>query len=80
MKVRTERQGLMPKRAIGLSLTGLLLAGDGLLLRLTQDGVRVDDCDEKDVRLKPGSGDRAFQVAKVAEAQCRALEREKFGK
>jgi hypothetical protein len=49
-------------------------------LRLTQDGVRIDDCDEKDVPLKPGSDDKAFRVAKAAEAQCRALEREKFGK
>jgi hypothetical protein len=59
---------------------GLEKSGEGLLLRLAQDGIRIDDCDEKDVRLKPGSDDKAFRVEKVAEAQCRALEREKFGK
>jgi hypothetical protein len=32
------------------------------------------------VRLKPGNDDKAFRVEKVAEPQCRALEREKFGK
>ena len=58
---------------------GLEKSSDGLLLRLAQDGIRIDDCDEKDVRLKPGSDDKAFRVEKVAQAQCSALERESFG-
>jgi len=59
---------------------GLEKSGEGLLLRLAEDGIRIDDCDEKDVRLKPGSDDKAFRVDKVAQAQCAALEREKWGK
>jgi hypothetical protein len=58
---------------------GLEKSGEGLLLRLADDGIRIDDCDEKDVRLKPGRDDRTFRVEKVADAQCRALEKEKFG-
>lgn len=54
-------------------------SGEGLLLRLAEDGIRIDDCDEKDVRLKPGADDKAFRVEKVAEAQCRALEKAAFG-
>jgi hypothetical protein len=50
-------------------------SGDGLLLRLLDEGIRIDDCDEKDVRLMPGTDDKAFRVEKVAEAQCRALEK-----
>jgi len=54
-------------------------SGEGLLLRLMDDGIRIDDCDEKDVRLKPGADDRAFRVDKVADAQCAALEKAAFG-
>ncbi len=55
--------------------TGLEKSGDGLLLRLLMaDGIRIDDCDEKDVRLKPGADDRA-----LADAVCQGLEKESFG-
>jgi hypothetical protein len=55
-------------------------SGEGLLLRLLDEGIRIDDCDEKDIRLKPGTDDKVFRVEKVATQQCRALERESFGK
>jgi hypothetical protein len=54
-------------------------SGEGLLLRLLDEGIRIDDCDEKDVRLKPGADDKAFRVEKVAEAQCHALEKSALG-
>ena len=54
--------------------------GKALLLHLAEDGIRIDDCDEKDVRLKPGTDDKVFRLEKVADAQCRALEKRKFGR
>jgi hypothetical protein len=55
-------------------------SGESLLLRLSEDGIRIDGCDEKDVRLRPGKADKTFRVERVAEAQCRALEKETLGK
>jgi hypothetical protein len=55
-------------------------SGESLLLRLSEDGIRIDGCDEKDVRLRPGKADKTFRVERVAEEQCRALEKEKLGK
>ena len=55
-------------------------SGENLLLRLLDEGIRIDGCDEKDVRLMPGADDKAFRVEKVAEAQCRALEKTTLGR
>jgi hypothetical protein len=44
------------------------------------EGIRIDGCNEKDVRLMPGTDDKAFRVEKVAEAQCRALEKATLGR
>ena len=55
-------------------------SGESLLVRLLDEGIRIDGCDEKDVRLMPGADDKAFRVEKVAEAQCRALEKATLGR
>ena len=55
-------------------------SGESLLLRLLDEGIRIDGCNEKDVRLMPGTDDKAFRVEKVAEAQCRALEKATLGR
>jgi hypothetical protein len=44
------------------------------------EGIRIDGCDEKDVRLLPRADDKAFRVEKVAEAECRALEKATLGR
>lgn len=55
-------------------------SGEGLLLKLLDQGIRIEDCDEKDVRLMPGRDDKAFRVDKVDGAQCRALEKATLGR
>jgi hypothetical protein len=55
-------------------------SGEGLLLRLSEDGIRIDDCDERDVRLLSGADDTSFRVERVAEAHCRALEKATLGR
>ena len=56
-------------------------APDGLLVRLADDyGIRLSGaCEGKAVMLKPGTDDKAFRLAKVADKLCAALEKDQLG-
>lgn len=55
-------------------------SGESLLLRLSEGGLRIDDCDKKDVRLLPGAYDKTFHVERVVEAKCYTLEKATLGR
>ena len=55
-------------------------APDALLVRLADDyGIRLSGACEGGVMLKPGSDDKAFRLAKVADNLCAALEKNQLG-
>lgn len=58
------------------------LGAKSLTLRLMDTGIQMHgNCDdEQAVWVKPGADDKAFRLDKVADAQCKALERSELGR
>jgi hypothetical protein len=57
-----------------------LAAGEDLMLRLPESGIRMHgDCDGEGVMVGARTDDKAFQVSKAPAQACAALEKQELG-